>query len=267
MFDVSWKDAGRTPATRPRRARIPVALLALSTTSACLYLAGPLYDEVPESEPHATIEFAKAEEFLGKRASPIELNGRPPKYWKWNKFRIPVGTFQLLVAETTRTDDCWTCAPPRYTCELAFEAEAGATYLVSLTEESDGYSYEAKASTGSQVAACRSTGPDTIDRLVERLRVSAEWASGGPNDLYPRLDMPTTANAEQLVAHLFQKQIHYLKGVETYQILGSRNVYVFEPSETYLAVLLDTNLGQKVVMFRYDESKKGWWRSGMYLAE
>lgn len=251
---------------RPRVAMRFMALLALPLVAGGYAAAGARYDEVPESAPHATIEFAKAEGLLELRASPLELNGARPKYGKWRRFRIPVGTFRLLVGERSRAN-CWTCPEPRYTCELEFEAEAGVAYTVSLTEESDGFSYQAIGPTGSPVAACRSTGPDAIDSLVERLWGSAEWADGKPADLYPRVDLPTTASAEQLVARLFQQQVHYLDGAETFRILGSRTVFVLKPSEPYLAVLVDTNLGQRVVMFRYDEARAGWWRSGLYLAK
>jgi len=267
MSDVNSKTADRTPTTRRRRAGVFVASLALSSVSGCLSLAGPLYDEVPESAPHATLEFVQAKGFLASRAWPIELNGAPPKYWKWNKFRVPVGTFRLLVGEISRSDDCWTCAAPRYTCQLSFEAEAGSSYSVSLKEEPDGYSYEIATVTGMTVAACRSTGPDTIERLLERLRKSAEWASGGPVDMYPRLQLPATANADQLIAQLLEQQIHYLKGIDKLQILDSRNVYISQPSNTYLAVLIETNHGQKVVLFKYDERATGWWRSVLYDAE
>lgn len=267
MSDVSSKTSDRKPTNRSRRAGLLVASLALVAFSGCRSLAGPLYDEVPESAPHATLEFAKAKSVLASRAWPIELNGAPPRYFKWNKFRIPVGTFRLLVGEKERADDCWTCPEPRYTCELAFETEPGASYSVALKEESDGYSYAVVAPTGDEVAACRSTGPDAINRHVERLWGSAEWASGGPSDSYPRLDAPATANAEQLVSQLFKQQIHYLDGAETFQILASRHVYVHKPSDTYLAVHIDTNLGQKIVMFKYDETRAGWWRSGLYVVK
>lgn len=243
-----------------------LALLALPLVSGGYAAASPRFDEVPDSAPHAILEFAKAEGLLELRASPLELNGARPKYGKWRRFRIPVGPFRLLVGERSRAS-CWTCPEPRYTCELEFEAGAGVAYTVSLTEESDGFSYQAIGPTGSPVAACRSTGPDAIDSLAERLWGSAEWADGTPADLYPRVDLPATANAEQLVARLFQQQLHYLDGAETFRILGSRNVHIHKPSDTYLAVHLDTNLGQKIVLFKYDEAETGWFRTVLYVAK
>jgi hypothetical protein len=131
----------------------------------------------------------------------------------------------------------------------------------------NGYKYVVTQGTGSRVATCESTGPDKINSLV--LRLASTGASGWGHFEAPRLHLPAAANTEQLVAQLF-KQEQFYKGerVEQYTIIESRVVSIpFGPGylgDSFLGVLLGTNLGELVVLFQYADTATGWWRSYLY---
>ncbi|HEU0224086.1 MAG TPA: hypothetical protein VFR29_01505 [Steroidobacteraceae bacterium] len=234
----------------------------------------PARSEESESERYAEIKIAKPKQWFLPTASLLELNGSPPSFWKGSprKIKVQPGTVRLLVGDKPRPG-CWTCGEPRYTCMLNFEAGAGQVYSVELIEQSGAFRYSVAADAGGLVATCESTGPDKIDRLLERLAGSAEWPGGVPQyGQFPKLDLPATANAEELIAQMF-KQETFPGGtsVVRYQILDSRVVDItFGPrrlGRSFLAVHVDTNLDERIVLFQYGDASTGWWRSRFYYAE
>jgi hypothetical protein len=95
-----------------------------------------------------------------------------------------------------------------------------------------------------QAPAPVSPTPDSIDALLARLSSSHGLWQNGP---FPRLDVPETASAEQVVRSVFEK-ISFDRGrVTAHRVLLVREVRI--DSDSYTAVLVDTNLGKKIVLF------------------
>jgi hypothetical protein len=105
---------------------------------------------------------------------------------------------------------------------------------------------------------------DSIDRLIARLSSShGLWRNG----LFPRLDLPATASTEQVIARVFQRT-----GIDKGRVSKSRNVQIRQvripgslPDE-YTAVLVETDLGRKIVLLQRVSGSLGWW-SRVYDAE
>ena len=100
------------------------------------------------------------------------------------------------------------------------------------------------------------TPTDPIDTLAKRLSAtSGIWVNG----LSPALELPESASSEEIVAKFFQS-VSYDEGpVTRHQILETRPVQITDtlPNPKYTAVLVDTNLGRKVLLYQY--SVGGWW--------
>jgi hypothetical protein len=99
--------------------------------------------------------------------------------------------------------------------------------------------------------------PDPIEALVDRLSSShGMWTNG----MFPKLDLPATASAEQVVARVF-KMISFDKGrVKSHRILETREIRIRGPlPDTYTALLVDTDFGRKIVLLQYTSPSVGWW--------
>lgn len=95
---------------------------------------------------------------------------------------------------------------------------------------------------------------DPIERLVTRLSASPLWGNG----IYVPLKLPESASKEELVAAAFAVTALDLRG--DWRVGEARPVH-FEhtpESETHTAVLVETRLGQKIVLLQY-QSASGWW--------
>jgi hypothetical protein len=105
---------------------------------------------------------------------------------------------------------------------------------------------------------------DSIDRLMARLSsYHGLWQNGA----FPKLDVPATASTEQVVIRVFQK-ISFDKGrVAKSSILETRQVRIpgSLPDE-YTAVLVETDLGRKIVLLQHVAEPLGWW-SRVYDAD
>ena len=95
-----------------------------------------------------------------------------------------------------------------------------------------------------------SAATDPIDRLVSSLPSNGLWING----LFPKITLPDTANPSQVVAACMVNA-----HIERYSILAVRNVTIAGVSERYVAALVDSNVGQKVVLLRYSSPDIGWW--------
>ena len=100
------------------------------------------------------------------------------------------------------------------------------------------------------VAGCATT-PDPIDRLVAGFSSShGLWTRG----LFPAIKLPGTASTDEVVAKVLEGQ------VASYKILKARPVHIQGSlPDLYTAVLVQTNVGEKIVLFRYDGETVGWW--------
>jgi hypothetical protein len=100
---------------------------------------------------------------------------------------------------------------------------------------------------------------DPIDRLVAKLT-----ASGGMwrNGLFPVLGLTATAMPKQVINRYFSMGLP-LGQAPDYKILEIREVHIpirgmIEP-DSYMAALLWTSTGEKILLFQYQGSAVGWW--------
>ena len=127
----------------------------------------------------------------------------------------------------------------------------------------------ARADVGSAEATRAAVDP--IDELVTRLSASPLWQNG----IYPRLDLPKTASIDDVIARVFQLTGFDEGHVKEHRILETRVVSIrpvdrpalvdprFErvrsDPDMYTAVLVDTDLGKKVLLLKYEGTATGWW--------
>jgi len=105
-------------------------------------------------------------------------------------------------------------------------------------------------------AAADATGiaADPIDELVQKLSVSPLWKNG----LSPDLDLPADAPTDQIIARVFERTGFDDGYVKTHRILDTRVVRIpGEIADSYLAALVDTNFGRKIVLLKYESTR--WW--------
>ena len=93
---------------------------------------------------------------------------------------------------------------------------------------------------------------DEIDDVVAKLSAThGLWVNG----LYPTLDLPRTATAEQVLTRMFER-ISFDRGkVTEFKLVQLRTIQLDQAPMQ--AALVDTNQGRKVVLFRWEKS--GWW--------
>lgn len=99
---------------------------------------------------------------------------------------------------------------------------------------------------------------DPIEALVERLSLThGMWVNG----FAPKIDLPANAPTNQILEQMF-KVIGFNNGrVTSYQIVEMRQVRIhggFQDTN-FMAVLVETNLGRKVVLLQHQISSVGWW--------
>jgi hypothetical protein len=111
---------------------------------------------------------------------------------------------------------------------------------------------------------------DPIAALVERLSASHLWQNG----LSPILGLPATASIDEVIARMFEK-VSFAEGrVTQYRILETRLVQIPENLSyassaapriaerlpyTYIAALVRTDFGDKIVLLKYEDPRTGWW--------
>jgi hypothetical protein len=96
--------------------------------------------------------------------------------------------------------------------------------------------------------------PDAIDWLFAEF-----WSSGGENGPVQKADLPETASAEDVVSNVSKMQWHD-KELKGYRILEIRQIQHPRYPTRYTAVLVQTDIGQKIVLFRYERDRwAGWW--------
>jgi hypothetical protein len=99
---------------------------------------------------------------------------------------------------------------------------------------------------------------DQIDTLVTNLPPG--WGSGAA----PIINQPETASVEQLLPQAFHCWL-LEDSVANYKLILSRQISIPRAhilraySDSYLAALVQTSRGEKIVLFRYESFAKGWW--------
>jgi hypothetical protein len=103
------------------------------------------------------------------------------------------------------------------------------------------------------------TVSDPIDRLVAKLSTDDMWMNG----YFTAIDLPRTASTEEIVAQALHPKGRpaWLPTVRSYQVVSVRQVYIGSPAGdlNFKAVQVDTNLGQKIVLLRYESQMMSWW--------
>jgi hypothetical protein len=90
---------------------------------------------------------------------------------------------------------------------------------------------------------------------LEELSKSPLWTNG----LSPKLDLPKTATADELLAKIF-RVVSFDRGkVTKHRILEQRTLKIGGETEPYAAYRVDTDQGQKIVLMRYEGPAVGWW--------
>ena len=95
------------------------------------------------------------------------------------------------------------------------------------------------------------TTPDPVDQLVNDLSSShGLWEKG----LFPIIKLPATAPIGEVVSEVLERQ------VASYKILRVRQVHIRGSlPDLYTAVIVQTNVGEKIVLFQYQLPAFGWW--------
>ena len=103
-------------------------------------------------------------------------------------------------------------------------------------------------------AAC--TAQDPIDSLVTRLSSNPMWING----ITPLVSLPETTESRAIIAECF-KMTGFDEGhVKRYKILEIKKVKIDGPlPDDYIAALVETDLGEKIVLFQHSNTSIGWW--------
>lgn len=97
---------------------------------------------------------------------------------------------------------------------------------------------------------------DAIDELADELSGNPLWMNG----IYPSIKLSEKAGHEKVISECF-KMTGFEKGhVKDYKIIAIKKVKIRGPlPDDYFAALTDTDLGKKIVLFRYENPDTGWW--------
>lgn len=103
-------------------------------------------------------------------------------------------------------------------------------------------------------SACAAQAP--IDSLAAKLSSDPLWMNGGS----PLIKLPETAENSEVIAECFKMTDFDHGHVNKFKILEIKKIKIRGalPDE-YLAALVDSDLGKKIVLFRYTGSITGWW--------
>lgn len=122
-------------------------------------------------------------------------------------------------------------------------------------------------SASTEQAAAKS---DPIATLAERLSASPLWRNGHFADV----KLPATASTDEVIAGMFEKlslqegQVSRFRVLETRLVRIPENVpYTNVPTTrttqalhyTYIAALVRTDYGDKIVLMKYEGPRVGWW--------
>jgi hypothetical protein len=114
-------------------------------------------------------------------------------------------------------------------------------------------------------ASAAATGADPIGPLVERLSAShGLWQNG----MFADLGLPGTASKPQVVARVFEMTGFDAGHVKAFRITETRQVRIAGSlPDVYTAVLVDTEMGRKIVLLQYGTGANPKWWSRVYDAD
>jgi hypothetical protein len=111
------------------------------------------------------------------------------------------------------------------------------------------------------LASCvgvRATHNDPISALARNLNASnGLWVNG----LSPDISLPPDATPEHVVAQAVSKSGFDQGHIKTYRIREVRQIQLNAGRmETYSAALVESDLGTKILLFRYEQTNRWWTR-------
>ncbi|MFI5380219.1 MAG: M56 family metallopeptidase, partial [Tepidisphaerales bacterium] len=124
--------------------------------------------------------------------------------------------------------------------------------------------WEKKDAAVQLVEAAPAAAPGPIERLAERLSSDQLWQNG----LAPMITLPQTASTEEVVSKVFDMtSFGQAKTGKENRILEVKQVRIpGSLPDQYTAAVVETNLGQKIVLINYAGGRVGWW-SRVYDSE
>jgi hypothetical protein len=112
------------------------------------------------------------------------------------------------------------------------------------------------------LVGCATAASDPIDQLVTNLSASHLWENG----MFPDIKLPATASTEEVVTKIVAKtafenaQHASVYNVTKFKILKIRRVRIpGSLPDQYTAVLIQTDFGERIVLFKYVGEAVGWW--------
>jgi hypothetical protein len=124
-----------------------------------------------------------------------------------------------------------------------------------------GCALPSERSAAAEQAAAKS---DPIATLVERLAASHIWKNG----MFPNLGLPRTASTDEVIARVFDLTSFQEGRAKRYRILETRRVQISpnpshpntggsrvpeSPYYTYIAALVRTDVGDKIVLLKFED--------------
>ena len=92
----------------------------------------------------------------------------------------------------------------------------------------------------------------SIDNLAERLARQPMWTNG----LYMRIDLPEDARPEAILKVLFENVSLHKGKVTEFRVDEMKRVKI---GNEYIGLRVHTNLGDLIVLLRFENPKNGWW--------
>ena len=124
------------------------------------------------------------------------------------------------------------------------------------------YYYVAKYGTSAQDAMAKGTKidgqsgkvDDPINTLVAKLNATkGMWING----LYPKIELPSDSTCAQILAEAIKMTGFDQGHIKSYKILEVREVKLIPNEEVFSAALIESDLGMKIFLFKY-EGNMGW---------
>lgn len=100
--------------------------------------------------------------------------------------------------------------------------------------------------------------PDPIGVLTKRLNddIGGLWING----MYPIIHLPSNASTKDVLDEAIKKTGFDEGHIKRYNILNTRTVNLRAgTTHEYSAILIDSDLGRKVILMRYEGETTGWW--------
>jgi type II secretory pathway component GspD/PulD (secretin) len=96
---------------------------------------------------------------------------------------------------------------------------------------------------------------DLLDQFVANLTTNTLWMNG----VFSTTDLPSTTPVELILKLALEKDQPNIGQVTNYTILKTRQVHFSSSNDERTAALVQTNVGKKIVLFKYRGPAIGWW--------